>query len=149
MGAAQGTPRWQDLLLEHVLTAQSGRLQLVSRSCGTAKRGEEGGIWYGHRDTRVSTFVLPLFLLGEELYRQPRAVYKCWAVGLRSCDHAVTSSSSSSSSTSVFRSSTKCWTFLLCFRDRYPQSICAGTRCASCSGYGRPCDHTAYVAAVL
>ena len=42
-----------------------------------------------------------LFFLGEELYRQPRAVYKYWAGGLRSCYHAAASSSSSSSSTSL------------------------------------------------
>ena len=42
-----------------------------------------------------------VFLLGEELYRQPRAVYKYWAGGLRSCVHAATSSSISSCSTSV------------------------------------------------
>ena len=38
-----------------------------------------------------------LFLLGEERDRQPRAVYKYWAGGLPSCDHAATCSSSSSS----------------------------------------------------
>ena len=42
-----------------------------------------------------------VFLLGEERYRQPRAVYKYWVGDLRSCYHAATSSSSSSSSTSV------------------------------------------------
>ena len=92
------------------------------------ERNEEGGVWYWHRDTRVSPRLTSLlFLLGEELYRQPREVYKYWAGGLRSCDHAATSSSSSSSSTSLwFRSSSKCWTFLLCYRDRYPQCNCAG-----------------------
>ena len=109
------------------LTVQSGRLQLVSRSCGTAKgmRREGSGTGTG---TRVSPRLTSLlFLLGEELYRQPRAVYKYWAGGSRSCDHAATSSSSSSSSTSLcFRSLTKCWTFLLCYRDMYPQCNCAG-----------------------
>ena len=38
-----------------------------------------------------------LFLLSEELHRQPRAVYKYWVGGLPSCDHAATCSSSSSS----------------------------------------------------
>ena len=38
-----------------------------------------------------------LFLLGEEQYRQPRAVYKYWVGGLPSCDHAATRSSSFSS----------------------------------------------------
>ena len=42
-----------------------------------------------------------LFLLGEELYRQPRAENKFWAGGLRSCHRAATNSSSSSSSTSA------------------------------------------------
>ena len=31
-----------------------------------------------------------LFLLGEERYRQPRAVFKYWVGGLPSCDHAAT-----------------------------------------------------------
>ena len=49
--------------------------------------------------TRVSPCLTSLlFLLGEVLtYRQPRAVYKYWAGGLPSCDHAATCSSSSSS----------------------------------------------------
>ena len=64
-----------------VLTVQSGRLQLVSRSCGTAK-----GIWRGSATAGTGTRLSPrltslLFLLGEELYRQPRAVYKYWAGG--------------------------------------------------------------------
>ena len=78
--------------------------------------------WFSPRTctgTRVSPRLTSLlFLLDEELYRQPRAVYKYWAGGLRSCYHSATSSSSSSSST-LFRSSTKCWTFLLCFSDVY------------------------------
>ena len=52
--------------------------------------------------TRVSPRLTSLlFLLGKELYRQPRAVYKYWAGGLCSCDHAASSSSISSCSTSV------------------------------------------------
>ena len=88
-----------------VLTVHSGRLHLVSMSCGTAKgvRREGSGTGTGTRvSPRLSSL---LFLLGEELYRQPRAVYKYWAGGLRSCDHAATSSSSSSISI-CFRSST-------------------------------------------
>ena len=61
-----------------VLKVQSGRHQLVSRSCGSAKGMREGsgtgtGICVSVRITSL------LFLLGEERYRQPRAVYKYWA----------------------------------------------------------------------
>ena len=64
-----------------VLTVQSGRLQLVSRSCGTAKGMRRGGSGTG-TGTRVSPRLTSLlFLLGEERYRQPRAVYKYWAGG--------------------------------------------------------------------
>ena len=43
----------------------------------TAKRNEEGRVWYWHRDTRVSPRLTALFfLLGEERYHQPRAVFK-------------------------------------------------------------------------
>ena len=80
-----------------VPTVQSGELLLVLRSCGTGAKDEEGGVWYWHRDTRVSTFDLPPLLLGEERYCQPRAVYKFWAGDLPSCDHAATCSRSSSS----------------------------------------------------
>ena len=62
-----------------VLTVQSGRLQLVSRSCGTAKgmRRERCATGTG---TRVPPrFTSLLFLLGKELYRQPRAENKYWA----------------------------------------------------------------------
>ena len=77
-----------------VLTVQSGELHLVLRSCGTAKwmRREGSGTGTG---TRVSPRLTSL--LGEELYRQPRAVFKYWAGGLPSCGHAATCSSSSSS----------------------------------------------------
>ena len=76
----------------------SGSRRLASRSCGLAK-----GMRIELSGTGTGTCVSPrlsslLFLLGEELYRQPRAVYKYWAGGLPSCDHAATSSSSSSSS---------------------------------------------------
>ena len=48
--------------------------------------------------TRVSPRLTSLlFLLGEERYRQPRAVYKYWVGDLPSCDHAATCFSSSSS----------------------------------------------------
>ena len=67
------------------------------RSCGTAKRMRREGSGTG-TGTRVSPRLTSLlFLLGEERYRQPRAVYKYWACGLPSCDHAATCSSSSSS----------------------------------------------------
>ena len=80
-----------------VLTVQSGALQLVSRSCGTAKRMRREGAGTG-TETRVSPRSNSLlFLLSEEWYRQPRAVYKYWVGGLPSCDHAATCSSSSSS----------------------------------------------------
>ena len=82
-----------------VLTVQSGRHHLVSRSCGSAKGIRREGFGTG-TGIRVSVRIPSLlFLLGEELYRQPRAVYKYWAGGLRSCYHAATSSSSSSCST--------------------------------------------------
>ena len=59
-----------------VLTVQSGALQLVSKSCGTAKRMRWEGSGTG-TETRVSPRLTSLlFLLGEEQYRQPRAVYK-------------------------------------------------------------------------
>ena len=66
-------------LWNRVLTVQSGGLQLVSRSCGTAKgmRRERCTTGTGTRvPPRLSSL---LFLLGEERYRQPRAVYKYWA----------------------------------------------------------------------
>ena len=62
-----------------VLTVQSGVLQLASMSCGTAKRMRREGSGTG-TGTRVSPRLSSLlFLLGEEQYRQPRAVYKYWA----------------------------------------------------------------------
>ena len=95
-------PRWPDLLLEQTYKQHSlAGSSLVSRLCGTAKgmRREGSGAGTGtHVSPRLSSL---FFLLGEELYGQPRAVYKYWAGGLRSCDHAATSSSISSSSTSV------------------------------------------------
>ena len=62
-----------------VLTVQSGGLQLVSRSCGTAKgmRRERCASGTGTRVPPRLTSLL--FLLSEELHRQPRAVYKYWA----------------------------------------------------------------------
>ena len=76
----------------------SGRHHLVSRSCGSA-RGlrRESTTGTGIRASLRLTSLL--FLLGKELYRQPRAVHKYWAGGLRSCVHAATSSSISSCST--------------------------------------------------
>ena len=62
-----------------VLTVQSGRLQLVSRSCGSAKgmRRERSGTGTGIRvSVRITSL---LFLLGEGRHRQPLAVYKYWA----------------------------------------------------------------------
>ena len=64
-----------------VLTVQSGRLQLVSRSVWYGER-RRGVRYHWHRDKRVLHVLTSLlFLLGEELYRQPRAVYKYWAGG--------------------------------------------------------------------
>ena len=84
-----------------VLTVQSGVLQRASTSCGAAKgmRRERCASGTGTRVPPRLTSLL--FLLSEELHRQPRAVYKYWAGGLLSCNHAATSSSSTSSSTSV------------------------------------------------
>ena len=74
-----------------VLTVQSGWLRMVSRSCGTAKRMRRDGSGTG---TRVSPrFSSLLFLLGEELYRQPRAVYKYWAQVTSLCPCLISSSS--------------------------------------------------------
>ena len=71
-----------------MLTVQSDELQLVSRSCGTAKRMRREGSGTG-TGTRVSPRANSLlFLLSEE--RTGWAAYV-------SCDHAATSSSSSSS----------------------------------------------------
>ena len=53
----------------------------MSRSCGTAKGMRREGSGIGTR-TRVSPRLTSLlFLLGEERYRQPRAVHKYWAGG--------------------------------------------------------------------
>ena len=49
-----------------------------------------------------------LFLLGEEQYRQPRAVYKYWVGGLPSCDHAATCFLSSSSFTADMNQKDRC-----------------------------------------
>ena len=76
VGAAQGTPRWQDLLLEQdVLTVQSGRLQLVPRSCGTAKgmRRELSGTGTGIRASVRLTSLL--FLVGEGRHRRGRLTF--------------------------------------------------------------------------
>ena len=98
MGAAQGRKTLARRTSgTDVLTVQSGELLLVLRLCGTAKRMRREGSGTG-TGTRVSprlTFLL--FLLGEERYRQPRAVYKYWVGDLPSCDHAATCFSSSSS----------------------------------------------------
>ena len=75
----------------------SGSHRLASRWCGTPQGLRRGpatsGTW-----KRVSPRLTSLlFLLGEELHRQPRAVYKYWVGGLPSCDHAATSFLRSSS----------------------------------------------------
>ena len=76
-----------------VLTVQSGWLQMVSRSCGTATRMRRDGSGTG-TGTRVSPrFSSLLFLLGEELYRQPRAVYKYWAQVTSLCPCLISSTS--------------------------------------------------------
>ena len=80
-----------------VLSVQSGSRRLTLRLCGSAKgmRREGSGTGTGKRASLCLTSLL--FLLGEVLHRQPRAVYKYWVGGLPSCDHATTCSSSSSS----------------------------------------------------
>ena len=66
---------------------------------------------------------------------------------LRFCYHAATSSSSSSCSF-CFRSST-CVGHSVMLQRQVSAVLLFKSRCASFSGYGRPCDHTACVPAVL
>ena len=58
-----------------------GSHRLASRWCGSAKgmRRDWSGTGTGTRASLRLTSLL--FLLGEELHRQPRAVYKYWAGG--------------------------------------------------------------------
>ena len=80
-----------------VLTVQSGELQMVSRSCGTAKRMRRGsGTGTG---TRVSPRLTSLLFL---------LVCKYWVGDLPSCDHAATCSSSSSSFTADMDQKDRC-----------------------------------------
>ena len=60
------------------LVRLSGSHRLASRWCGTPQRMRRGPATSGTRK-RVSPRFDLLFLLGEELHRQPRAVYKYWA----------------------------------------------------------------------
>ena len=83
LGASHGTPRWHRRTSgTDVLTVQAGWLQMVSRSCGTAKRMRSDGSWYWLRGSACH----PRYSSGsssscwvQELFRQPRAVYKYWA----------------------------------------------------------------------
>ena len=85
------------------LSVLSGSHRLASRWCGMPQGMRRGLVTSGTRK-RVSPRLLSLlFLLGEELHRQPRAVYKYWVGGLPSCDHAATSFS-------VLRASWPIWT---------------------------------------
>ena len=61
------------------------------------EKDEVGGVCYWHRGHASVRMTSLLFLLGEERYRQPRAVYKYWVGDVPSCDHAATCSNSSSS----------------------------------------------------
>ena len=109
MGAAQGEKRWQRRTSgTDVLTVQSGELLLVLRSCGTAKRMRREGSGTGTRKRVSPRMTSLLCLLGEELHRQPRAVYKYWVGGSPSCDHAATCSSSSSSFTADMNQVDRC-----------------------------------------
>ena len=76
-----------------------GSHRLTSRWCGSAK---------GMRRDWSARLTSLLFLLGEELYRQRRAVCKYWAGGLPSYDHAATCSSSSSSFTAGMDQKDRC-----------------------------------------
>ena len=67
--------------LTDVLSALSGSHRLASRWCGSSKgmRRDWSGTGTGTRASLRLTSLL--FLLGEQLYRQPRAVFKYWAGG--------------------------------------------------------------------
>ena len=90
-----GTQRrqWQDLLLESSLPSDSLEDTAWRPDCLGRREGRRTGTG---APVPVATLFL-LFLLSEERYRQPRAVYKYWAGGLPSCDHAATCFNSSSS----------------------------------------------------
>ena len=109
-----------------------GSHRLRSSWCGSAKGMRRDWSTTG-TGTRVSPRLTSLlFLLGEERYRQPRAVYKHWAGGLRSCDHAAYKFQQflaelvDGASLQFFDRVVDIGTFLLCYRDRYPQCNCAG-----------------------
>ena len=88
-----------------------------------------------------------LFLLGEELYRQPRAVYKYWSGGYV----LVTMQRQVPAVLRVrFVSVHRHVLDILVMLQRQVSAVpLCRSRCASFSGHGRPCDHTAYVLAVL
>ena len=129
-----------------VLTVQSGRLQLVSRSCGTAKgmRREGSGTGTGTRvSPRLSSL---LFLLGEELYHQPRAVYILAGGYVSVIMQRQVPAVLRVRFVSVHRHVLNIPVML---QRQVSAVLLCRSRCASFSGYGRPCDHTAYVPAVL
>ena len=60
VGAAQGEKRWARRTSgTDVLTVQSWRAPAGVEVVWYGEKDEEGGVWYWHRDTRVSTFDLP------------------------------------------------------------------------------------------
>ena len=60
------------------LVRLSGSHRLASRWCGTPKGMRRGPATSGTRKRVSPRLTSPLFLLGEKLHRQPRAVYKYW-----------------------------------------------------------------------
>ena len=79
------------------LSVLSGSHRLASRWCGMPQGMRRGPATSGTRKRVSPRLSSLLFLLGEELHRQPRAVYKYWVGGLPSCDLAATSFLRSSS----------------------------------------------------
>ena len=98
--------------------------------------------------TRVSPRLSSLlFLLGEELYRQPRAVYKYWAGGHVSVTmQRPVPAVLRVRFVSVHRHVLDIPVML---QRQVSAVLLCRSRCALFSGYGRHCDHTAYVPAVL
>ena len=72
------------------LSVLSGSHRLALRWCGTVQGMRRGSVTSGTRKRVSPRLTSLLFLMGEERYRQPRAVYKYWVGGLPSCDHAAT-----------------------------------------------------------
>ena len=124
-----------------------GSHRLASRWCGSAKgmRRDWSGTGTGTRASlRLSSL---LFLLGEELYRQPRAVYNSWAGGyvpvtLPRQVPAVFRVRFDSVHRHVLD-------IPVMLQRQVSAVLLCRSRCASFSGHGRPCDHTAFVPVVL